>query len=611
MAGQRKRPAARRSSVHVSDPVTLGREALKRCEWEAARDLFLEAAKTCDAPAVLEHLGWAYYWLDDAEHLFDVRERAYRAYYERGDRRAAARVAMWLACDYAEFRGDRAVANGLLERAKEWLDGFEPSPEHAWLIALTAHEVLLGDKDPARAVAAATKGIQIAQIADAAEVAVVLEALVGLANVTQGRIEEGMRRLDAAAVAALGGAIDDRPAIGTVCCYIIHACERAQDYDRGVQWCERLKDLTTRWGYRPMLGSCRMQYAGVLICRGEWQAAEAELTAGSELLARVRPAMSRNALPRLAELRRRQGRWEEATELFRRIDHTPLGQLGLAELSYDQGDAATAADLAERYLHRFAVDDRLERAPALELLARSRIALDDETGGAAALAELEQIACEVATPALKASARHAAGVLRFARGDFDEARRSFEDAVDLYARSGSPFETGRARLELARTFDALGRPAPARAEALIARQSLADLGATRLVERIDTFVAGLTREQKPAANDDRGAPLSSREVEVLRLVAQGFNDRDIASRLFLSPHTVHRHISNILLKTHQPTRAARSPGRRGSRWSDPLACSGHFGLPRKDGRSGGSVADHAAPHSLPERGHLSRREEVS
>jgi hypothetical protein len=132
-----------------------------------------------------------------------------------------------------------------------------------------------------------------------------------------------MGRLDAAAATALGGEIEDRPAIATVCCYIIHACKRARDYDRGTQWCERLKDLTTRWDYRSMLESCRMQYAGVLICRGEWRAAEAGLTAGSEPLARVRPAMSRSALPRLAELRRRQGRWEEATELFRRIDHTP------------------------------------------------------------------------------------------------------------------------------------------------------------------------------------------------------------------------------------------------------------------------------------------------
>jgi hypothetical protein len=144
---QKKRSTRRRRSPGRGARLARGLEALKQCAWEKARDLLLEAAKTHEGADVLEGLGWAYYWLADAEHLFDVRARAYRAYLERRDRRGAARVAMWLAYDYAEFRGDRAVASGLLQRAREWLEGLESSPEHAWLIAVTAHEVLLGDKD--------------------------------------------------------------------------------------------------------------------------------------------------------------------------------------------------------------------------------------------------------------------------------------------------------------------------------------------------------------------------------------------------------------------------------------------------------------------------------
>jgi DNA-binding CsgD family transcriptional regulator len=49
--------------------------------------------------------------------------------------------------------------------------------------------------------------------------------------------------------------------------------------------------------------------------------------------------------------------------------------------------------------------------------------------------------------------------------------------------------------------------------------------------------------------------LSSREVEVLRLIADGLSDREIAFRLTLSPHTVHRHVSNIRRKLLQPSRA--------------------------------------------------------
>jgi DNA-binding CsgD family transcriptional regulator len=50
--------------------------------------------------------------------------------------------------------------------------------------------------------------------------------------------------------------------------------------------------------------------------------------------------------------------------------------------------------------------------------------------------------------------------------------------------------------------------------------------------------------------------LSGRELEVLRLVAGGLSDREIARRLVLSPHTVHRHVANIRTKLGLPSRAA-------------------------------------------------------
>jgi pimeloyl-ACP methyl ester carboxylesterase/DNA-binding CsgD family transcriptional regulator len=52
------------------------------------------------------------------------------------------------------------------------------------------------------------------------------------------------------------------------------------------------------------------------------------------------------------------------------------------------------------------------------------------------------------------------------------------------------------------------------------------------------------------------SPLSRREVEVLRLIAAGLSNREIASSLVLSEHTVHRHVANILRKLTQSSRAA-------------------------------------------------------
>ena len=59
-----------------------------------------------------------------------------------------------------------------------------------------------------------------------------------------------------------------------------------------------------------------------------------------------------------------------------------------------------------------------------------------------------------------------------------------------------------------------------------------------------------------ATDTDTDSPLTSRETEVLRLVATGMSNREIASTLVLSEHTVHRHVANILRKLSQPSRAA-------------------------------------------------------
>jgi pimeloyl-ACP methyl ester carboxylesterase/DNA-binding CsgD family transcriptional regulator len=60
----------------------------------------------------------------------------------------------------------------------------------------------------------------------------------------------------------------------------------------------------------------------------------------------------------------------------------------------------------------------------------------------------------------------------------------------------------------------------------------------------------------PSAEPSGDSPLSSREAEVLRLVAAGLSNREIASSLVLSEHTVHRHVANILRKLTQSSRAA-------------------------------------------------------
>jgi DNA-binding NarL/FixJ family response regulator len=111
--------------------------------------------------------------------------------------------------------------------------------------------------------------------------------------------------------------------------------------------------------------------------------------------------------------------------------------------------------------------------------------------------------------------------------------------VDRFEESGAPFEAARARAELAATLAALGRTDAAGREAASARRSLVDLGAVAEAKRAS-----------------RHPTLMRRELEVLGLVAEGLTNRQIAERLVVSEHTVHRHVTNILRKLDVPSRTA-------------------------------------------------------
>src|ERR1700744_5716390 len=106
-----------------------GDEALARGDWAEARAAFDAVVRDHAMPEALEGLGTAAWWLDLAEVVFDARERAYRLYLAREDKVGAARIAIWLAWDAWAFRGEGAVANGWLGRARRLLDGHTPCVE--------------------------------------------------------------------------------------------------------------------------------------------------------------------------------------------------------------------------------------------------------------------------------------------------------------------------------------------------------------------------------------------------------------------------------------------------------------------------------------------------
>jgi len=173
---------------------------------------------------------------------------------------------------------------------------------------------------------------------------------------------------------------------------------------------------------------------------------------------------------------------------------------------------------------------------------------------AAACERLDEAGRELGTPYLIGRALLAVGEVAAARGEHDEARRCCEDAVDRFAAGSAPYDAALARLELARALTRLGRAEAAAAEAAAAKETFVKLGAVRDAERVDAVLA-----LEQAAAGDPGpelGELTGRELDVLRLVAQGLSDAEIAERLVLSPHTVHRHVANVRAKLRLSSRAA-------------------------------------------------------
>ena len=140
-----------------------------------------------------------------------------------------------------------------------------------------------------------------------------------------------------------------------------------------------------------------------------------------------------------------------------------------------------------------------------------------------------------------------------ARGRLQDARRAAEDAADRFAACAAPYEAARARAVLAgilrraraRALRDAPRPAPpARRSWPWARRATPSGPRRRRARR------------RPPRRRGAAGELTAREVEVLRLVAQGLSDAQIAGRLIVSPHTVHRHVANVRTKLALPSRAA-------------------------------------------------------
>lgn len=499
------------------------RTALDRHDWQTARAA-LAGAATVDE---LDMFATAAWWLDDGPAVFAARERLFRLLREAGDARRAARVAIQLAWDASFFLDDMAGARGWARRARRLLNGLDAEHDRA---ALLVCEAAFTDDDFEILIAEAR---DLARRVGAFDCEMAAIALEGVGLVADGGVGEGMKLLDEAATAACAGELTDPVAITLACCGVLDACAQVSDYERATRWCDRFAALCERENMGSLIAIGRCLYAPILVGRGRLDEAERLLRESMRRLDGVYPWPDGKAVVCLADVHARRGRFEDARALLEQAPDVPRARVVHAWLAFASNEDGSCVEHAMAFLRQSEPGHHVDRARALELLSRAESRRGHGSEASAALAELNALADLIGTPSLLASVELARAAIA-EPVDPEAARASLDDAVMLFERGRTPFEAAQARIELARVLDRLGR---SRAAHEIRQQAQASLD-------VITHSAA-----------ERG-PLTTRELEVLGLVAGGLTNPQIAQRLVVSKHTVHRHLANVMAKLEMGSRAA-------------------------------------------------------
>jgi DNA-binding CsgD family transcriptional regulator len=496
-------------------------------------------------PEDLELLARSAYMLGRDDDYIRGLERAHHGHLDAGEVPGAARCAWWIGHNLF-MRGETARANGWFSRGDRLLDREgRDCVERGYLLI----PVGLQADDAGSAYATWTEAAAIGERYGDADLLTMARMGQGHTLVREGRADEGFRLVDETMVAVTTGELSPIVA-GIVYCNTIKFCQDAHDARRAREW----TDALTEWCHRqPEMvahtGVCLVHRAEVMQLQGAWRAALEEVRQAGERLRHgvLNQRISGSALYRQGEIRRLLGEFAAAEEAYRaasRLGFEP--QPGLALLRLAQGKAAAAAAAIRRVVDE--TEEPLKRARVLPACVEIMLAVGDLEEARRASGELDAISQRHASDLLRALAAHAHGAMVLAEGDPRGALGSLRHALDTWREIEAPYEAARTRVLLGTACRRLGDDDAAALELEAARAVFEELGASTDLTRVGPLVASAAR------NSPHG--LSSRELEVLRHVAGGKTNKEIAAQLVLSERTVERHVSNIFAKLGVPTRAA-------------------------------------------------------
>ena len=539
--------------------IEAGHHAFERGDAESAQRAFEAALAQRESGEVLEGLARAHYLAGDYRGSIESHERSFAAYREEGDPLSAARSARILSWLHVNLHADFAVAGGWLTRAESVLDqAGKRGTDEGWLELMRATREPHGDGR----VASLESAVALGRGAGDADLEYAALAQPGEALVMTGRIEEGMARFDESLAAICAGEVHDLYVLEGVFCGLYLTCERVHDVVRAEQWLRAAGELVRRRNLVAVGPLCRAHYGGLLTAAGRWEEAEAELDDAARLFEGGYAAARAMVLVRLADLRIRQGRLEEAAVLLEGLDQIPDAARPLAALHLARGETGLARHILERRLALPVFPAPWPIAPAnpspppvaaplLALLVDVCLAEGDTAAASETADRLATLAERHRTAYLRGAAALAKGRICVASGS-DDVKACLRDALAAFSAAQMPLELARARLELARSL-AEAEPEVAIAEAKAALDAFERAQAARDADIAASLLRSLGAPTRSAPKGRE--PLSKRESEVLELLGHGLSNPEIAERLFISRKTAEHHVSNILLKLGLRNRA--------------------------------------------------------
>jgi DNA-binding NarL/FixJ family response regulator len=535
------------------DPLSAGRRALAAGDWSAAAAAFELAATTVASADAFGGLGLARWWLRDVEGAIDARTRAYSALLREARSREAARTAVWLAREYRTVRGGDPVADGWLARARKAGEAHGEDDSHGW-IALAEGEAAT---DPFERIARVTVAAARARAVGDADLEIVALARLAVEEVSVGRVETGLAHLDEAMAAATAGEGLDPQSIGEACCALMDASGLLGDFDRVRSWATPIEHFQALYNY-PHLSAlgvssdapdvlsafCGTCCGGLHLVTGRLDDAEASLVQAIDELRNtgMRPRCLHPAF-QLAELRVVQGRFEEAESLLTEFGDQPECVRPLAALELARGSAAHAAARLRTAIGEAGAQE-VVALPLWMLKVDADLAVGDVVAAEQGAAEIARVADMTGSARHRAQATFAQAKVAAVHED-DDAVEHLRTACVRLAEAQAALDACRARLAYARAMVEHDRPV-AVTEARAALTALDRLGATIDADHAAAFLRELGI--KGRTGDKDSGLLSTREQQVLRLVAEGLTNREIAQRLQISVKTAGHHVSNILMK---------------------------------------------------------------